>query len=84
MAEKEDVEFISPHQYIKNATTNGKVLTEFFLNTSWRLQTPKRTKKKKKKIPLQPDRMKEKRKEESEKGPAIQQEAANEESSLTQ
>ena len=48
MAEKEDVEFISPHQYIKNATTNGKVLTEFFLNTSWRLQTPKRTKKKKK------------------------------------
>ena len=34
MAEEEDVEFISPHQYIKNATTNGTVLTEFFLNTS--------------------------------------------------
>ena len=65
-------------------------MEKFSQSSSWTLAEDFRHQKgqKKKKIPLQPERMKEKkkkkRKEESEKGPAIQQEAANEESSLTQ
>ena len=59
MAEQEDAEFISPHKYIKNTSTNGTVLTEHLQNISRRLQTPKRTRK----IPLQLGRMKERKKE---------------------
>lgn len=29
MAEQENTEFISPHKYIKNTTTNGTVLTQY-------------------------------------------------------
>ena len=59
MAEQEDVEFASPHKYIKNTSTNGTVLTEHLLNTSGGSWTPIWTRK----IPMQPGRMmKEKKK----------------------
>ena len=42
MAEKEeDREFISLHIHIRNASTNGTVLTEHLLNTSRGPWTPK-------------------------------------------
>ena len=46
MAEEwEDLEFISPHKRIKNASTNGTILTEDLLNSNRGPQTPKRTRK---------------------------------------
>ena len=53
------MEFLSPHSYMKNTSTNGTVLTGHLLNTSKRLWTPKRTRK----IPAQLARMKEGKKE---------------------
>ena len=48
------MEFISPHKYIKNTSTNGIILTEQMLNISRWLQSPKR----KRKIPWQAGRKK--------------------------
>ena len=48
MMEQEDVEFVTSHKYIKNSSTNGTVPTEHLLNISGRLQTPKRIKEKRK------------------------------------
>lgn len=62
------MEFISPHKYIENISTNEVILTENLLNISRRLQTPKRTRK----IPLSLGRTKERKniKDKSKKGPA--------------
>ena len=59
MAEYEDVEFVSPHKYIKNTSTNGTILTEHLLNISGRIRIPKRTRT----ISSQLGRMKERKKE---------------------
>ena len=71
---------VSPHKYIKNASTHITILTEHLLNFSRRLQTPKRTRK----IPLQPggtkERKKEKRNQKRDQQPW--QEAEGEERSL--
>ena len=45
MAEQEDLEFTSPHKYIKNTSTNGTISIENLLNTSKGPRTPKRTRK---------------------------------------
>ena len=58
MVELEDTEFVAPHKFLKNTSTNGIIPTELLLNSSGRLRTPKRTKEKRK------------RKEESKKRPA--------------
>lgn len=51
-----------PHKLIKNTSTLGKILTEHLLNTSRGPQTPEWTRK----IPAQPSRMKERRREKEE------------------
>ena len=56
------MEFISPHKYIKNASTNRTILTEHWLNTSRGPRTPKRTRK----IPMKLGRMEERRRENEE------------------
>ena len=53
------MEFVSPHKYIKNTSTNGTILKEHLLNISERLQTPKKIGK----IPSPLGRMKERKKE---------------------
>ena len=56
------MEFVAPQKFIKNTSTNRTNPTELLLNSSSRLQTPKRMKERRKK---------KKRKEESKKRPAI-------------
>ena len=51
------MEFVAPHKYIKNSSTNKTIPTEHLLNISGRLWTSKRMKEEKNKI-----------KEESKKG----------------
>ena len=43
------MEFVAPHKFIKNTSTNGTVPTELLLNGSNRLWTPKRIKERGKK-----------------------------------
>ena len=53
MVEQKDVEFIPPHKYIKNTSTNGTILIEHLLNICRSLQTLKKMRK----ISSQPGRM---------------------------
>ena len=66
MVEMEDEEFASSHKYIKNIPTNGTTVTEHLLKISGKPQAPKGTRK----IPTQPDRMKERKEEINRKGTA--------------
>lgn len=43
MVGQKDMELASSHKYMKNASTNGTILTAHLLNTSRRPQTPERT-----------------------------------------
>ena len=53
------MKFVAPDKCVKNTSTNGTVLTEHLLNISRRLRTSIKTRK----IPLQPGRTKERKKE---------------------
>ena len=45
MMEKQDMELISSHKFIKNTSTSGMIYTEHLVNASRRPQTSKRTRK---------------------------------------
>ena len=58
IVELQDAEFVSPHEYLKNTSTNGTILRENLLYISKRLQTPKRARQ----IPSQQGRKKKEKK----------------------
>ena len=64
MVEQKDAEFIPPHKYTKNTSTNGTILIEHLLNICKSLQTLKKMRK----ISSQDVRKKEKKKRRTERG----------------